>query len=162
MADERTLRLASLQLTDALLDQFLVYERTLLTALKGGDKTEWAGRYAFAHAEALKASKLDLLAQQKLRVQVQEFCGKVSAANVVKTRLATFANKPGIDADKVTSARQELTRLEAMHDFTKRYGTEALTLLKARSAELLALHETLVRAEGTGHLHSTPTTALPS
>ncbi len=162
MADERTLRLASLQLTAELLEQFITYEQALLAALKGAGKSEWAGRYAFGHAEALKASKLDALVQQKLRVQVQDFCGKASAIYNVKTRLAVVANKPGKDAEAVEKMKRELAALEAMHDFTLRYGEAAVQLLKARSAELLALHETLVKAEGTGHLHASPSALLTS
>ncbi len=156
MSDERTLRLASLKLTPELLQQFVTYERTLLAALKGTSKSEWAGRYAFGHAEALKASHLDAMAQQKLRVQVQDFCGRASAAGKVKARLETLQKKPGADAETLAKAQRELTELEAMRDFSTRYGEEALALLKDRRAELLELHETLVRAEGTGHLHSGP------
>lgn len=153
MTDIRTLRLASLQLTTERLAAFVVYQRTLLAELKSAPATEWSGRYAFAHAHALAASKLDLVELGKLKSMVGDFCGRRSAAQQVKERLATIGDSPQ-DAAIAARAQKNLPKLDDLSQFSDRFGAEALALLQAREAELLELHRALAKQEGTGHLHA--------
>lgn len=148
--DLKTLRLASLLLSAERLEAFIVYQRTLLTELANSPPGEWSGRYAFAHGRALATSKLDLVEMGKLRSLVGDFCGKRSAIAQIKARIETA--KPGDEA-RVARARQELPRLEDQSAFEERYGTDALTLLTSREAELIELHRALAKQEGGGHLH---------
>ena len=152
MNDLKTLRLASLQLTAERLDAFVLYQRTLLAELGRAPSTEWSGRYAFAHAHALAASKLDLVELGKLKSMVGDFCGRRSAAQQVKDRLSTIGDSPK-DAQIAARAEKQLPKLDDLSPFTARHGAEALALLQSREAELLELHRALAKQEGTGHLH---------
>lgn len=161
MVDVKTLRLASLQLTEELLERFLAYERCLLAALaEAAHHPDWAGRYAFSHARALAESGLDALTQQHLKAMVADFCGKRTAWLTVKERVAQAelrtASRQATAADEVllSRARAELPRLEDLGDFEARYGAAALELLRSHELELVSLHQHLVRVEGSGgHLH---------
>ncbi len=165
MSDVKTMRLASVQLTLPLLEQFMKYQRVLLSELAGATQYDWAGRFAFAHGRALTESGLDGLTQQKVRVLVSEFCGKRSAWLTVRQRIATAqhhleeSKKDGRAAsDKDTQvlerAKSELPRLEDFSEFRHRYGEEAFLLLKSKELELVTLHQDLAHIEGSGgHLH---------
>ncbi len=153
MTDIRTLRLASLQLTTERLDAFVLYQRTLLAELKSAPASDWSGRYAFAHAHALAASKLDLVELGKLKSMVGDFCGRRSAAQQVRDRLTTINDSPK-DIAIAARAEKNLPKLDDLSQFSDRFGAEALTLLQAREAELLELHKALAKQEGTGHLHA--------
>jgi hypothetical protein len=153
MTDLRTLRLASLQLSPERLEAFVTYQRTLLAELARAPATEWSGRYAFAHAHALAASKLDLVELGKLKSMVGDFCGRRSAAQQVKERLASIGTTEK-DANIAARARTQLPKLDDLSGFSARHGTEALALLQAREAELVELHRELAKQEGTGHLHA--------
>ena len=132
----------------------MTYQRTLLTELRAATAPDWSGRYAFAHGKALAASKLDLVEMGKLKSLVAEFCGKRSAVQAVKDRVAQAqAGGSPKDAQLIERARKELLKLDDLRPFTERYGDEATRLLQAREAELLELHRALAKAEGTGHLH---------
>lgn len=155
MTDLKTLRLASLQLSPERLDAFVTYQRTLLSALSQADHPEWSGRYAFAHGKALAASKLDLVEMGKLKALVAEFCGKRSAVQQVKERVAQAeAGGSAKDAQILERARKELHKLDDLKAFSERYGAEATALLQGREAELVELHRALVKQEGGGHLHA--------
>jgi hypothetical protein len=165
MSDVKTMRLASVQLTLPLLEQFMRYQRVLLSELAGATQYDWAGRFAFAHSRALTESGLDGMTQQKVRVLVSEFCGKRSAWLTVRQRIATAqhhveeSKKEGQEArekDKevLQRAQSELPRLEDFSEFRHRYGEDAFLLLKSRELELVTLHQDLARIEGAGgHLH---------
>lgn len=152
MTDLKTLRLASLQLSPERLDAFVTYEKTLLAELERAPATDWSGRYAFAHGRALAASKLDLVELGKLKAMISDFCGRRSAAQAVKDRLASIGSSPK-DAVIAERAKKQLPKLDDLSQFTARHGEEAVRLLQARETELLELHRALAKAEGTGHLH---------
>lgn len=152
MSDLKTLRLASLQLSPERLEAFVVYQRTLLAELARAPAQDWSGKYAFAHAAALSASKLDLVEMGKLKSLVGDFCGRRSALAQVKARIERGGSTEK-DAQVVARARQELHRLEDLRAFEDRYGREALALLLGREVELLDLHRELARREGSGHVH---------
>lgn len=150
--DLKTLRLASLQLSPERLDAFVTYERTLLDALSKADAPDWNGKYAFAHARALAASKLDLVEMGKLKSLVGDFCGRRSNVEMIKARIAAGAETPKQEA-ALLRAKRELPRLDDLKPFEDRYGAEAVGLLVARERELLELHRALAKAEGAGHIH---------
>ncbi len=168
MSDVKTLRLASFRLTASSLEAFVTYQRTLMKLLAqtapGADET-WAGRFAFAHARALAESTLDALDQQRLKVLVGEYCGRRSAVRTIDARAAeaqravdeatTKGHSPQEkDLRILERARAELPRLNDLSAFSQRYGADATALLAERDAELVALHQSLVRLEGSGgHLH---------
>jgi hypothetical protein len=152
--DLKTLRLASIALTGELLDQFIVYQRTLLTELVGSREVDWSGRFAFAHARALAASKLDLVTLGKVKALVGEFCGRRSALLEVQAKLKELEPGNPKAAAVRERAEKELPRLERLDDLVARYGKDALELLAAREGELIALHRELACAEGgPGHVH---------
>jgi hypothetical protein len=152
VTDLKTLRLASLQLSPERLDAFVIYEKTLLAELQRAPASDWSGRYAFAHGRALAASKLDLVELGKLKAMISDFCGRRSAAQQVKDRLASIGDSPK-DAVIAERAKQQLPKLDDLSQFKARHGDEAVALLQSREAELLELHRALAKAEGTGHLH---------
>ena len=145
--DLKTLRLASLQLSPARLDAFVVYQRAMLEALSKPGADDWSGRLAFAHAQALRASGLDPGEYGKLKSLVADFCGRRSTYFAVKEKAELGA---GAQRDR---ALAELPRLDDLTTFAQRYGEEALAQLRAREEELLSLHRELARREGKGHLH---------
>ncbi len=168
MSDVKTLRLASAQLTRESLDAFVTYQRSLvsgLTSTSGGEASTWAGRFAFAHSQALTESTLDALTQQRLKVLVSEYCGKRSAWLTVKQRVADAerivheANAhgrppPPRELALLERVQAELAKLDDFSAFAHRYGVDALDLLRARDLELVTLHRDLARLEGSGgHLH---------
>jgi hypothetical protein len=135
MHDGPTLRLASIELSETLLENFIVYERELLTALAQSKETQWSGRLAFAHAKALQKSTLDISSLHKIRSLVSEFCGKRSVAKL--------AAQKGVPSHRV----DDLTSLKA------RAGEGAVELLMKRQDELLELHSLVAKAESSGALH---------
>jgi len=147
--DLKTLRLASLQLSPERLDAFVTYERTMLAELASAGGNDWSGRYAFAHAKALSASKLDLVEYGKLKALVADFCGRRSTFLQVKTRIDSGA----LTGEKLARAKAELPKLGDVSEFEARYGVDAVKLLQSREAELVQLHRDLAAKEGGGHVH---------
>lgn len=160
--DLKTLRLASIDLNAALLDRFVLYQRSLLGHLARSTHGEWSGRLAFAHGHAFAEAGLDLVTLNRVNAVVSEFCGKRSTLSRVRERLhgAVAAEAAGAGDVKVKAraliekATAELPRLEDLSDMEARYGAGAVALLKEREDELMGLHRELARAEGgEGHLH---------
>lgn len=168
MSDVKTLRLASAQLTTDLLEGFLVYQRALVGLLStsaSGASATWAGRFAFAHSQALAESKLDALTQQRLKVLVSEYCGKRSAWMTVKQRAADAERAvheaqahgkpaPTKELGLIERVKTELSKLDDFSAFSDRYGGDALELLRTHDLEIVTLHRDLSRLEGSGgHVH---------
>src|SRR5688572_1068285 len=114
--DLKTLRLASLQLSPERLDAFVTYQRTMLAELASAAAGDWSGRYAFAHAKALTASKLDLVEYGKLKALVADFCGRRSTYLQVKARIESGS----LEGEKLARAQKELPKLDDVHDFEAR------------------------------------------
>jgi hypothetical protein len=164
MADARTLRLAHPDVSPERLEAFITYQRVLLKALIESSGDDWAGRFAFGHAKALKESGLDGLEQRRIATAVDAFAGRRWAARTVAERLEV-AKKHVADAKArgaapaakelalVEKAPAELAELEDLHELEERLGAVTLSSLKAREAELLELHRAVAQAEGRGHLH---------
>lgn len=164
MADLKTLRLASIALTPALLEEYVRYQRGVIAELAAPGAGEWSGRLAFAHGKAVASTTLDALTLSRVKALVVEFCGKRSAALTVREKVAEAERvlaeagamarpAPPKESALVERARRELPALEDLRDFEARYGAEARALLAAREAELVALHRELARLEGGGHVH---------
>jgi hypothetical protein len=165
MTDVKTLRLASIELTSALLARFVRYQRELLAALARAPHAEWAGRYAFAHGRALAESGLDVLQLHRLKGPVAEYAGRRTTFLAISQRLAEAEERaaaaaqagrpvPQAEAALLARAQAELPALADWADFEARYGPEALTCLRKEDVELTLLHRELARVEGVGgHLH---------
>ncbi len=160
MTDLKTLRLASIQLTAPLLDQFLVYQRTLVAELdRSGAATDWSGRFAFAHSHALKVSGLDAVTYGKVKALVGDWCAKQGSLVQVRDRLAqaqariAAAKASGTPVDRkdellVERAIKELPGLERKGEVEERYGAQAVELLLGQGAEVVRLHREVGRREG--------------
>ena len=86
--DSRTLRLATIQLTEPLLEQYLAYERALVAELdRTQGELDWNGRFAFAHTHALNAANLDVLTYEKVRAVVGDWSSRQGAIETVRRRL---------------------------------------------------------------------------
>lgn len=167
MSDLKTLRLSSIQLTGALLDQYLRYQRVLLRELTARPKGEWAGRMAFAHGQAVGDCGLDTLTLQKVKTIVTAFCGRRSAWLAVQQRVAQAEGAVALarahgrppaphELALLERARDELPGLADLGELEARYGAEAVSLLTSRELELVTQHRELARAEGCTRVHPGP------
>lgn len=158
--DVKTLRLASIQLTEALLEQYLAYEAALMAEF---DRTEghadWNGRFAFAHQHALNEAKLDGLTYGKIRALVGDFCSRLGALEAVRRRLMTArANAAAAaaaqqspdekEARLIERAERELPELEQQRELEERYGAEALRVLNLHAERVLSSHRGVAHREG--------------
>lgn len=150
--DLKTLRLASIRLTDTLLTQYLAYQRVLVTELdKTEPDTDWSGRFAFAHSHALVASKLDAVTYGKIKALVGDFCGHETTLRQVKERLAVARANPSPSAKEqqlIARAEEELPGLEGDSALVDRYGAEAVALLATHGDEVIRLHREVTHREG--------------
>jgi hypothetical protein len=164
MADARTLRLAHPDVSPEKLDAFIRYQRVLLKALIESSGDDWAGRFAFGHAKALKDSGLDGLEQRRIATAVEAFAGRRWAARTVAERLEVAkkhvadAKACGVapaakEARLVEKGPDELKELDDLTELEARLGAVTMASLKAREGELLELHRSVAQAEGRGHLH---------
>jgi len=157
MSDARTLRLAHPDITPDKVEAFIVYQRTLLRSLMDVSGDDWAGRFAFGHAKALKQSGLDPLEQKRIAADCASFCGRRSAVAEVKTRIRELqAHRPNLSAKEAAMlerAPAELARLEDLSELEATLGATTMASLKAREVELLELHRAVASAEGRGHVH---------
>lgn len=160
MSDARTLRLAHPDITPEKIEAFVVYQRTLLRSLMDISGDDWAGRFAFAHAKALKKSGLDPLEQKRTAADAASFCGRRSAIAEVKARIRELeAHRPNLSAKEAAMlerAPEELARLEDLSDLEATLGSTTMASFRAREVELLELHRAVASAEGRGHVHRKP------
>jgi hypothetical protein len=153
--DVKTLRLASIQLTEPLLLQFLAYEQALVAELDRSEgHTDWSGRFAFAHQHALHESKLDVHTYAKVRALVGDWCSRRGTLEVVRRRLgtakasATETLATPKEQRLIERAERELPALEQLTDLEERYGREAVALLERHGEAVLASHRTVAHREG--------------
>lgn len=150
--DLKTLRLASIQLTEALLARYLDYQRVLVRELdKSPENTDWSGRFAFAHSHALVEAGLDSVTYGKLKALVGDFCSYHANLHGVRERLEkarTAAPRTPRDEALIARAEKELPALERDTTLADRYGAEAMSLLSSQGAEVLRLHREVARREG--------------
>ncbi|NVJ00567.1 hypothetical protein HV824_20955 [Myxococcus sp. AM009] len=137
-ADDRTLRWAAPPLDAAMLDALVCYQQTYL-AHASGQGTE---TLAQAHTEALAASGLDAKTAEQGSALLRAFGGRRWAVRKLQDKLGQLQ---GGAADELTGRIQdELVKKERETDaLARRYGEDALVLLRAREAELVDLHTRL-------------------
>jgi hypothetical protein len=162
VTDLKTLRLASIQLTRPLLEQFLTYQRTLVAELDRTDSpagAKWSGRFAFAHSHALMAAHLDAVTYGKVKALVGDWCARQGTIEQLRERLrlsegriaaAEAAGQPPDNKDLKVVERTtlELPALERQTSVEERYGAEAVALLSGVGAEIVRLHREVGRREG--------------
>jgi hypothetical protein len=159
MTDERTLRMAHLEVTPARVEAVMKYQRTVVSHLGDKGQDGWAGRVAFAHSAGCKESGLDAQDARKLSAVVADYCGRRWQAKRLEMRLEEAKAKVAAgkasakDKDLVTKIPSELARLADFSSFSGMHGEPALKAIQSREAELLELHEKLAHLEGEGHLH---------
>ncbi len=157
MSDARTLRLAHPDISPEKVEAFVVYQRTLLRSLMDASGEDWAGRFAFGHAKALKQSGLDPLDQKRIAAAAASFCGRRSAVSEVKARIRELqAHRPNLNAREAAMlerAPEELARLEDLSELEATLGAVTMASFRAREVELLELHRAVASAEGRGHVH---------
>lgn len=159
MTDQRTLRLAQLEVTPARLEALVRYQRAVAARLAEPGRDGWAGQLAFAHAAGLKESGLDAQDARKLSAIAADYCRRRWQVKKLEARLAEA--KARVEAGKASKKDRallgkipaEIIRLGDLSAFTGLHGKAALEAIAAREAELLELHERLARLEGEGHLH---------
>ncbi len=158
MTDARTLRLAHFDITPQKVEAFITYQRTLLRSLMDTSGEDWAGRFAFGHAKALKASGLDPLDQKRIAADAAAFCGRRSAVAEVKARIrelkARHPNLSAREASILEKGPSELEKLEDASELEATLGAVTMASFREREIELLELHRAVASAEGRGHVHS--------
>jgi hypothetical protein len=157
-ADARTLRLAHPDVSPERLNAFILYQRALLRSLMDTSGEDWAGRFAFGHAKALRESGLDPLMQKQIASAAASFCGRRSAVAEVQRRMNELrARSPNLNAREASilaKAPDELKRLEDMSELEGTLGGATMASFREREVELLELHRAVASAEGRGHVHS--------
>ena len=140
-----------------MVEAFVVYQRTFLRSLMDSSGDDWAGRFAFGHAKALKASGLDPLEQKRVAAAAASFCGRRSAVAEVMARIkelqARHPNLSDREASILDKAPGELARLEDLSELEATLGSVTMASLREREVELLELHRAVASAEGRGHVH---------
>jgi hypothetical protein len=154
MADARTLRLVHPDVSPEKLSAFIKYQQALLKALLETSGDDWAGRFAFGHAKALKDSGLEGHEQRRIATAVEAFCGRLWSARRLEERLdeAKQGASPK-DARILQHAPGQVEHLKDLTDLEQTLGAVTLATLKGRQEELLQLHRDVASAEGRGHLH---------
>lgn len=137
-ADDRTLRWAAPPLDAAMLDALVRYQQTYLSHASG-QGTEVLAK---AHTEALAASGLTPKTAEQGGAMLRAFGGRRWAVRQLQDKLGQLQ---GGAADELKGRIQgELAKQERQTDaLARRYGEDALVLLRAREAELVDLHTRL-------------------
>ncbi|MDY7231118.1 hypothetical protein [Hyalangium rubrum] len=137
-ADDRTLRLAAVPLTEQELEGLIRYQETFLSI---AEHTPGAEALARAHTEALKASGLpDARRVEQGNAILRTFSGQRWGIHKLKDKLKQLESQ-GPEADELRERiREELTRLERTDGFSRRYGEELLKLLQKHEEQLVKLH----------------------
>jgi hypothetical protein len=158
--DVKTLRLASIQLTEPLLAKYLAYERALIAEFDRTDgHSDWSGRFAFAHQHALHEAKLDVLTYEKIRALVGDWCSRKGSLEAVRQRLdeARASATEAVTARRLVDpkdqrvidrAERELPELEQLGELEARYGKDAVALLARHGEAVLASHREVAHREG--------------
>ncbi|ATB48103.1 hypothetical protein [Corallococcus macrosporus] len=136
-ADDRTLRWAAPKLDAAMLDALVRYQQAYLSHA-AGKGTE---ALAQAHTEALAQAGLDSKTAEQGSAMLRAFGGRRWAVRKLQDKLGQL---PGGAAELQGRIQDELAKQERETDaLARRYGEEALALLRTREAELVDLHTRL-------------------
>jgi len=142
-ADDRTLRWAAPPLDAAMLDALIRYQQRYLSHAEAGQGAE---ALASAHTEALAASGLDSKAAEQGSALLRAFGGRRWAVRKLQEKLGQLQGGGAAEEELRTRIQDELTKQERETDaLARRYGDDALALLRPREEELLALHTRLTR-----------------
>jgi hypothetical protein len=144
--DSRTLRLASPPLDDAQLEALLRYQRAFLAHAEprrpAGPLS--AALLSEAHAAGLAASGLDVKQVERGSALLRAFAGRRWTLQRVRTRYAELqGEQTSRAAEQRARVEEELARLESLQELEQRYGSELVSRLLAREAELVDLHTRL-------------------
>ncbi|MFZ5469708.1 MAG: hypothetical protein ACOZIN_09750 [Myxococcota bacterium] len=138
-ADVKTLRLAAPVISADGVARLVTYQRLLLERAKTYGLVE-------AHALARATVGLDALDLEHLRSVCADFCGRRWAARkLLARRDEARAKGQGALAERIGS---ELPRLEDLSTLEERYSSAAISLLREREEELIALHQEVHRLYG--------------
>ncbi|MBX7114416.1 MAG: hypothetical protein K1X64_08810 [Myxococcaceae bacterium] len=149
MTDLRTLKLVGGTVDTAELQQYIRYQQVLLSALQRHPATEWPGRLAFSHSEAMRATGFDDEQKlQRLRVTVTQFCGRAWVVRELALKKASTK-----DSAVLERIAKETGKVGDFSEFIERYGQSTFDALKANEEVLVNLHQALASSEGKGHLH---------
>ncbi len=142
-ADDRTLRWAAPPLDAAKLDALVCYQQTYLAQAGAGQGTDALGR---AHTEALTTSGLSPKEAEQGSALLRAFGGRRWAARKLQDKLGQLQGDGATETELRARIQTELVKQERETDaLARRYGEDALALLRAREAELLELHTRLTR-----------------
>lgn len=144
-ADDRTIRMAAPPVDGAMLDALVRYQRTWLSHVESSG--QGAEALVRAHTEALAASGLSLKTTEQGIAMLRAFCGRRWAVRKFEDKLKQVEGATGPDVEDLRErVREELTKQErATEGLARRYGNEALALMRAREAELVELHTRTTR-----------------
>ena len=135
-ADDKTLRLSSIDVGPADVDAFIAYQRALRDELEFSPvcAAGWAEHLAEAHRRALEQSGLDAGRHARISPMAQDFAGKRMAVRRLRRRLDELGGE-------VPTLADEIRRLDTFDALERRHGASAIAALRAREEELVTLHE---------------------
>ena len=144
-ADDKTLRLSSIDVAPADVDAFIRYQRALRDELEFSPvcRAGWAEHLAEAHRRALEESGLEPSRHARISPLAQDFAGRRMAVRRLRRRLEEVRARNGAasESEQVTKLADELQRLDAFDALERRHGARAIAALRDREEELVTLHE---------------------
>lgn len=136
-ADDKTLRLASPELTRERLDGFVQYLSAFCSRLEAIPLGSASAHLAECHEQSLAESGLDRKWHHRISALVADFGAKRGTVLKLREKLAQLGE--GGDPERVEKITSELARLDTLTALERRYGIDAISLLMEREAELVAL-----------------------
>jgi len=142
-ADDKTLRLASPELTHERLEGFVRYLTAFCDRLEAIPLGEAAAHLASCHEQSLKESGLNRAWHHRISALVADFAAKRGTVLKLREKLAGLGGNG--DPELVEKITTELGRLDSLTALERRYGVDAISLLMEREAELVALQTRATR-----------------
>jgi hypothetical protein len=155
-ADDKTLRLSSIDVAPAEVDAFLHYQRALRDELDFSPvcAAGWTEHLAEAHRRALEESGLEVARHARLSPMALDFSGRRMGVKRLRRRLGEIEERiarirergEGVldeELEQVGKLTAELERLDTLAPLERRHGARAIAVLREREDELVALHEQL-------------------
>jgi hypothetical protein len=144
-ADDKTLRLSSIEVGPVDVEAFIRYQRAIRDELEFSPvcRAGWAEHLAEAHRRALEESGLDGGRHARISPIAQDFAGRRMAVRHLKRRLEELRGRAlrEDESEQVTKLAAELQRLDTLEPLERRHGANAIAALREREEELVALHE---------------------